>query len=206
MQKGDAPLQDIENIERIIGRPVISLETANKLGKVTDLLADPLSGQLAGLCVRREDGSYALASILDMHEIGPDAVMVESDTSLVLAEASPLNTLPKAKKNLTGVKVVTEHGQVLGAISNLYLCFAKRPIFIYEVRASLIDKLLGRASYVPASLSCAFSQDRSSLVVTGVSDDLDTTVASAAERILGPYHIQPEQAAVFDIHVRTHSS
>lgn len=197
-------MQDVENIERIIGRPVISLESANKLGKVSDLLADPLSGHLAGLCVQREDGSQALASILDMHEIGPDAVMVESDTSLVLAEASPLNTLPKAKKNLVGVKVITEHGQVMGSISNLHLCFGKRPVFIYEVRASLVDRLLGRATYIPASLSCAFSEDRSSLVVTGSPDDMDTSVEAAAERVLGPYHLQPEQTPIFDIRVRTH--
>ncbi len=197
-------MQDVENIQRIIGRAVVSLETANKLGKVTDLLVDPLSGQLAGLCAQREDESYALASILDMHEIGPDAVMVEGDTSLVLTEASPLNKLPKAKGDLIGVKVVTDHGQVLGSISNLYLYLGKRPVFIYEVRSSLIDKLLGREIYFPASLISAFAADRKSVLVRGSAEDMDHNVETAAERLLGPYELL-RQTPVFDVRVRTHT-
>src|SRR6185503_15349442 len=113
-------MDTVENIEKLIGRPVISLETANTLGRVADLLADPLSGQLAGFSVQRVDQSYALASVLDVQGIGPAAVMLEGDHSLVLVDASPLNTLPQARQNLIGVKVFTEQGLQLGEISNLY--------------------------------------------------------------------------------------
>ena len=160
-------LNNVENIEKIIGRAVISLETANALGRIDDLLVDPLSGHLTGFFVQRLDQSYALASIIDVHGIGPDAVMVEGDQSLVLVDASPLNTLPRAKQNLVGVKVITEHGLRLGEISNLYLCIDDRPAFIYEVRSSLFDKLLGRAFYFAASLGSAFADDGTSLIVTG---------------------------------------
>ena len=197
-------MQNVENIEGIIGRAVISLETANKLGKVADLLTDPLSGLLAGLSVQREDESYGLASVLDMHEIGPDAVMIDSDVALVLTEASPLNKLPRAKKDLVGVKVLTDHGQLLGAISNLYLCLGKRPVFIYEVRSSLIDKLLGREVYFAATQSCALSEDRTALVVTGNPAEMDHSVKAAAERLLGPYDV-PLHQTVFDVRVRSHT-
>ena len=57
-------MDNVENIQELIGREVISLETANKLGRVADLLVDTLAGQLAGFAVRRPDDTIALASVL----------------------------------------------------------------------------------------------------------------------------------------------
>jgi uncharacterized protein YrrD len=198
-------LNNVQNIEQLIGRPVVSLETANKLGHVADLLVDPISGQLAGFLVQRLDESYTLASTLDVHGIGPNAIIVEHDQSLVLADASPLKTLTKAKADLIGVKVITEQGQLLGNISNLYLCVVKRPVFIYEVRSSLFDKLLGRAFYFAASLGCAFSDDATVLVVTGGPENMYHRLESAAERLLGPYNRDVRQNAPVHVEVRSHS-
>jgi uncharacterized protein YrrD len=198
-------LNNVQKIEQIIGRAIISLETANTLGHVADLLADPLSGQLAGFSVQRLDESFALVSMLDIHDMGSDAIIVERDGSLVPSDESPVKTLPKAKENLTGVKVITEHGQLLGNISNLYLCFDKTPAFIYEVRSSLFDKLLGRAFYFAASLGCAFSDDRTALVVKGGPEDMHHRLETAAERLLGPHQIGFKQTSGIHIEVRSHA-
>jgi len=197
-------LDKVQNIEQIIGRPVVSLETANKLGHIADLLADPLSGQLAGFSVHRVDESYALTSILDVHDIGPDAIIVERDQSLAPVDDSSLKTLPKAKGNLIGVKVITEHGQLLGNISKLYLCVDNRPVFLYEVRSSLFDKLLGHAFYFAASLGCAFSDDGTALVVTGGPENMYHRLEAAAERLLAPYNADFKQRSGIHIEVRSH--
>jgi uncharacterized protein YrrD len=199
-----AKLNNIENVQKLIGREVISLETANKLGRVADLLVDTLTGQLAGLSVRRPDNTIALVSVLDVHGIGPDAVVVELDQSLVLLEASPLSVLPKAKEDLTRVKVMTDRGQHLGSISNVFLCIDRRPTFIYEVRSSFIDALLGRAWYFAASLDCALSGDGASLVVTAGPEQMHDRLDGAAERVLGPYKL-PQQTSVVRVQVRTHA-
>ena len=198
-------MDNVENIEKLIGRAVVSLETANTLGRVADLLADPLSGQLAGFSVQRVDQSYALASVLDVQGIGPAAVMLEGEHSLVLVDASPLNTLPQAKQNLIGVKVITEQGLLLGEISNLYLCIDHRPAFIYEVRSSLFDKLLGRAFYFAASLGRAFSGDGTSLIVSADPETLDHTLAAAIDRLLPGRRITSLQAPAVRVEVRTHA-
>ena len=196
----------VERIDKLIGRVVVSLETANELGHVKDLLIDPVSGELTGLAVIRAAGeNEALASILDVHGIGPDAVVVDGDQSLVLTEASPLNTMPRAKADLIDVRVLTEHGQLLGTIANLFLCINKRPSFIYEVRSSLIDKLLGRAFYFAAALGCAFADDRSALVVTGDPEQMDHRVEAAAERLLGDYRSSVPSARRVHIEVRSHA-
>jgi uncharacterized protein YrrD len=197
-------LDSVENIQRLIGREVISLETANKLGRVADLLVDTLAGQLAGFSVRRPDSTIALASVLDIHGIGPDAVVVEHDQSLVLVDASPLNALPRAKDDLIGVKVMTDRGQHLGSISNVFLCVDKQATFIYEVRSSFFDALLGRAWYFAASLGCALSEDGASLVVTAGSEQMHDRLEGAAERVLGPYRL-PEQTTSVRVEVRTHA-
>jgi uncharacterized protein YrrD len=195
----------VERIDKLIGRPVVSLETANLLGSVADLLVDPLSGELAGLSVKRQgDDDEALVSILDVHGIGADAVIVEADHSLVLAAASPLNTAPRAFADMVNVKVLTEHGQLLGNIANLYLCLDTPPTFIYEVRSSLFDKLLGRAFYFAASLGCAFAADRSALVVTAEPTEMDHRVEAAAERLSGIFS-PASRAPVFTVQVRTHA-
>jgi uncharacterized protein YrrD len=199
-------MDNVENIEKLIGRPVVSLETANTLGRVADLLADPLSGQLAGFSVQRVDQSYALVSILDVQGIGPAAVMLEGDHSLVLVDASPLQTLPRAKQNLIGVKIITEQGLLLGEISNLYLCIDHRPAFIYEVRSSLFDKLLGRAFYFAASLGRAFSGDGTSLIVTADPETLDHSLAAAIDRLMPGRRITSlHQTPAVHVEVRTHA-
>ena len=197
-------MDNIENVQKLIGREVISLETANKLGRVADLLVDTLAGLLAGFSVRRADNMIALASILDVHGIGPDAVVVEHDQSLVLVDASPLNALPRAKDDLIGVKVMTDGGQHIGSISNVFLCVDKQPTFIYEVRSSFVDALLGRASYFAASLGCALSEDGASLVVTAGQEQMHDRLEDAAERVLGPFRLAEHTASV-RVEVRTHA-
>lgn len=196
-------MDNVEKIEQIIGRGIISLETANKLGHVADLLADPLTGKLAGFSVQRLDESVALVGTPDVHDIGPDAIIVERDDSLVPVDESPAKTLPKGKENLIGVKVITEHGHLLGNISNVFLCLDETPAFIYEVRSSLFDKLLGRAIYFAASLGCAFSDDQTALVVTGAPEDMHHKLETAADRLLGPHQIGFKPTSGIHIEVRS---
>ena len=196
----------VEKIDRLIGRPVVSLETANNLGQINDLLIDPLSGKLAGVVVKRTlDNNESLVSNRDVHGIGPDALVVEAEHSLVLSAASPLNTLTRAQGNLVGVKVMTDQGQLLGSIANIFICHDQRPIFIYEVRSSIIDKLLGRAFYFPAALACAYADDRSALVISGDPEQMDNCVEAAAKRL--GYHnsaISPSRAVPVEVQSPAH--
>jgi uncharacterized protein YrrD len=195
----------VERIDKFVGRAVLSLETANQLGEIRDLLIDPISGELAGLAVKRSaDDANTLVSILDIHGIGPDAVIVEGDQSLVLAAASPLSTLPSGLANLVDVKVVTEHGRLLGNIANVFLCLEQRPVFIYEVRSSLFDKLLGRALFFAASFTCAFSDDRSAMVISAEVAEMDHHLEEAAQRVrrlIAP----ASRAPVLKVEVHTHA-
>ena len=95
---------------------------------------------MAGLSVQQLDESYALVDNHEIHSIGPDAVMVDDNESLISPEQSEIKSLPQAKNELVGVTVITEGGQVMVKIANLFIHPAETaihpgetPVFIYEV-------------------------------------------------------------------------
>lgn len=176
----------VQHINDLIGRAVLSVETANKLGIVHDLVIDALEGQLAGLSVLTSDQREVLVTLREIHSIGPDAVMLESERSLVAAERSPIQTFPLAKNNLTGVKVISQGGELLGEIANIYIHLADTSLLIYEVRSSIVDKLLGHALYFPASSACAFSEGAERLIVSGDIEKADRTLDAVTTRLCKP--------------------
>ena len=180
-------MKNIQHIDDLIGRAVLSLGSANKLGQVHDLIVHPTNGEMVGLSVEISDQSHFLVSKEEIHSIGPDAVMVQSDQSLVPPDQSQLKAFPFARNGLVGVKVITEDGKLLGEIANVYVHIEEtKSLFIYEVRSSILDKLLGHALYFPASSGCAFADDASRLVVSNDTERADRKLEAIASRLFSP--------------------
>jgi uncharacterized protein YrrD len=178
---------NVNSIVLLIGRTVLSRATGNKLGPIHDLLVNPVEGDLAGLAVQMPDQSLRLVDYREIYSFGPDAVMINSDESATPALASPLKALPLAKHQLVGVKVITEGGKVLGQIVNVYIHLAETSLLIYEVRTSLLDKILGHTLYFPASQGRALSEDAARLVVSDdTAEKADHTLDALAARLFGP--------------------
>jgi uncharacterized protein YrrD len=178
---------NINSIAILIGRIVLSRATANKLGPIHDLIVDPIKGELAGLAVQMPDETLRLIDYREIYSFGPDAVMINSDESATQAQDSALQGLPLAKQHLMGVKVITEVGKVLGQIANIYIRLAETSPLFYEVRSSLLDKLLGHSLYFPASFGCALSEDAARLVVANdAAEKADHTLEALATRLFGP--------------------
>jgi uncharacterized protein YrrD len=183
---------NVHSVDFFIGRPVVSRATANLVGQTHDLLVDVARGALAGLCARLADATLRLVDYGEIYSFGPDAVMINGDASAVPVEVSPLRVLPLAKSNLVGVNVVTEGGRLLGQVANLYLHLAETLLLVYEVRASLLDKLLGHALFFPASQARAISADFARIVVADDTPErADHTLAALAARLFGPQREDP---------------
>lgn len=177
---------NIHSISVLTGRTVLSRATANKLGQVHDLVIDPTKGELAGISLRIDDQSLRLVEYGEVYSIGPDAVMVRNEESALPPESSPIKSLPLALNSLVEVKVITENGQLLGQIANIYIHLVETPSIIYEVRSSILDKLLGNSLYFPAALGRAFSSDNSRLVVSNDAASADHNLNSLAAHLFGP--------------------
>ena len=197
-------MKNFAEIGSIIGRPVIAVETANRLGVVSDLIVDPHSGELAGLAIRRPDENHSVVSIIDVHSVGPHAIMVDGERSLLLS-GSQLNSLPKARTDLIGVKVLTDQGQLLGKIFRVFIRLTPPHAFVYEFRSSILDKLLGHALYFPASLGGALSADTTAFVVNGDTGKMAHSLDFAAQQLSGAYDPRLCQPSGLRIEVRTHT-
>jgi uncharacterized protein YrrD len=194
-------MSDIQDLEVLIGRSVLSLDSANKLGEVYDIVVHPTAGDLIGLCVQIPDQSLLLVEQEEIHSIGPDAVMVQSDQSLEPLDQSPLKSLPLAKNGLIGVEVVTEDGKSLGEIANIYFHLENTSgFFIYEVRSSILDKILGHSLYFPASFGRAFADDGTRLVVSNDTENADRKLDAVVARLFPP----PSANVMPEISVRSH--
>lgn len=174
-------------VDTFVGRNVLSRATANKQGQVHDLIVSPVEDTLAGVAVKMVDSSLRYVESGEIYSIGPDAVMVNNDSSALPPESSPVKDLPLALNKLVGSEVITEGGKVLGSIAGVFMHLVEEPVLIYEVRSSLLDKLLGHALFFPASQGKAFSAGDARLVVANdTAEKADNSLAALAARLFGP--------------------
>jgi uncharacterized protein YrrD len=104
------------------GLAVVDVSGGRKLGAVSDLVISPDDGRIVAITLRGGlfggGGSYVAAG--DVRSIGPDALTVEGDQVLRPESEMPdeLRKARDASQSLTGKKVVTENGTLLGTVSD----------------------------------------------------------------------------------------
>jgi len=157
-------LRDVTPINSLKGKTLISLATGNKLGRVENVFIDPVNGVLHSLTVAGGAGPAGWIAYDRIYSFGRDAIMAESEEAVTPPDSALIGG-GRNSNELFGTKVIAESGQVLGDISNIFVTLAPRPFVIYEVRESLLDKLLGRGFYIPASAGHALSEDGERLLV-----------------------------------------
>jgi uncharacterized protein YrrD len=174
-------------VDAVIGMPILSRVTGNKLGTVHDLIIDPLSGNLGGVVLHRLDGSEGVLHYGDISSFGKDAVMAHADDVVSSPREGELTQTPCTKRDIVGAQIITEDGNLIGRIANIHVHLAPPPIAIYEVRESLLDKILGRVLYVPASFARALSGDAERILVPDDALDISaSTIGELADRFLAP--------------------
>jgi hypothetical protein len=136
--------------------------------------------------VNMSDGSLQYVEASEIYSIGPDAVMLNNDRSALPPESSPVKDLPPALNKLTGAEVITEGGSTLGYIANVFMRLVEEPVLIYEARSSILDKLLKRALFFPASFARAYSaSDARLVVVEDTAEKAEGTLDALADRLFG---------------------
>lgn len=119
------------------GRSVVDIEAAKKLGEVAALLIDLPGSRIAGLVIAPGKGFMGSRRDLflpadTVHSIGPDAIMVlgPQTTGDEFAYLTALTALPRLS-DLTGRKVVTESGVLLGELTDVLLDERDRSLIGY---------------------------------------------------------------------------
>ncbi|HSK72903.1 MAG TPA: hypothetical protein VK892_14475, partial [Pyrinomonadaceae bacterium] len=125
----------------------------------------PIEGLLKGVTIEAPNGKIGGIDYKDIFSFGEDAVMANADSSVVPLEKGWVENHSHAKKHLLGTNVITEGGKLLGQIGNIYVRLMSPPIAIYEIRESVLDKLLGRNVFIFASAGTALSSNAERIVV-----------------------------------------
>jgi uncharacterized protein YrrD len=115
------------------GRAVVSLDNAQKMGEVEDLMVEPVSRHIVSLKVRT--GLFSAAQFVpagEVKNVGVDAVTIAAHAGPAPQSAEGAPPLVELTRIL-GNKVVTDAGTLVGELRDVLLDWANLTITGYEV-------------------------------------------------------------------------
>lgn len=146
----------------ILGKPVVSYQTGERLDTVKDLVFDQNNNQLLGLLLE-EPGWLSSAKVIllkNVQAIGPDAVIVPSKDSIVNAnEITVIENILKHNNILKGTHIMTTDGRDLGTMIDLYFDEKTGSVEGYEVSGGLFADAYSGRSFVPAIQTLKIGED-----------------------------------------------
>jgi uncharacterized protein YrrD len=176
-------VKDVIEIDKIVGMPVMSRATGNKLGEVYDLYIDPAQGILMGITIKAPNGKLGGIDYKNVYSFGKDAVMVNDESLITVLTDEWVAQHPHAKKHLIGTNVLTEGGNHLGEIGNIFVRLTSPPAVVYEMRGSMWDKLMGRNMFIYAAHAGALSSNAERMIVP---DAVVNNAASNLSELINP--------------------
>lgn len=111
------------HLNDLVGRAIVDLEKAEKVGHVDDVVLDPEGCRVAALVVGSGQsflggGTRSLIDAASVHSIGPDAVTIHGAGLPV--EPGGLEHLPR-RRDVVGRKVVGQTGKMFGHIRDVLI-------------------------------------------------------------------------------------
>ena len=132
--------------DELNGRGVVALSTAEKIGRVDDVLFDAQYRRVLGFRVKK-GGLFGQTEVLLR-----DSVTAVGDAALTVPSPDVINDEGRfaelahaaALSQVDGTKVVTEGGDLLGTIAHLEVDDDARTVTAYTLASSLTDRVLRR--------------------------------------------------------------
>src|SRR5262245_63211310 len=122
------------------GMSLLAADTGAKLGEIRDAVIQPIEGRVMGVVVRTPDGDELRLRISDII-IGQDAVMTSWESFEIAGNyAGEMARGVRAIDQMIGSKVVTEDGNLLGRVSEVYIRVDK-PQAVYRIAESTLQKV-----------------------------------------------------------------
>src|SRR5215467_7629190 len=128
---------------QLIGRAVIDMEAAERLGKIKEIIVQRDGERVAGFIVVHGEtivgtgGKRRMIPASAVYSIGPDAMTVRGSAMQELAE---LDSLPRMS-DIIGHKMVTQSGRLLGVIDDMLINGADGSIVGFVVGEGVRSKL-----------------------------------------------------------------
>src|SRR5437762_11408275 len=129
---------------QLVGRAVIDMEAAERLGKIKEIIVQRDGERVAGfVAVHGETivgtgGTRRMIPASALHSIGPDAITVRG--SAMKQRPADLDNLPRMS-DVIGRKMVTRGGRLLGSIDDVLINGADGTIIGFSVGDAVRNKL-----------------------------------------------------------------
>jgi uncharacterized protein YrrD len=154
----------------VIGKPVITLDEGKKIHKIYDVLFDAEHKNILGFLLQ-EGGVFQKALVLPfagVKKIGTDAFTIERENVVVEAEQDErIKAVIKSHNTIKGKKVMTESGEFLGSVSDIFFNETSGEIVGYEVSGGMFSDAYSGKSFLPAPKTLTIGAD-----VVFVPDDV----------------------------------
>ena len=141
--------------KKLLGMPVLSLESGEKIGTVKDYIIDPQALKIAAILLERNGGWARETRIITFEHIknaGEHAITVGISKCAVRASAVPeIMSLAKQNTRLIGAKIITGQGNLLGTAEEFYFDPANGQIIALELSGHLLDTLFKGRGYLRAA-------------------------------------------------------
>ena len=128
---------------QLVGRAVIDMEAAERLGKIKEIIVQRDGERVAGFIVVHGEtivgtgGNRRLIPASAVYSIGPDAMTVRGSA---MQELTDLDNLPRMS-DIIGHKMVTQSGRLLGIIDDMLINRADGTIVGFVVGEGVRSKL-----------------------------------------------------------------
>jgi uncharacterized protein YrrD len=110
--------------KHIIGKPLVTIQHGEIIGRVKDVLIDPERYEVAALVVPGKLLSRKTMVLprSQVHVFGADVILVKSNEVMVRDDTlENVSSLIAARRQLKGQAVVTEQGLRVGIVDDLYI-------------------------------------------------------------------------------------
>jgi uncharacterized protein YrrD len=152
------------------GMSLLAVDTGEKLGEIRDAIIQPTEGRAIGVVVRTLDDDESRLRMADVI-IGADAVMTSWESFEHAGDrARELAGGVRAVDEMIGSKVVTEAGDLLGRISEVFIR-TDNPQTVYRVTESRIQKFFGGGFFLPGHVALSYAPDGARMIVPADTED-----------------------------------
>lgn len=120
----------------LTGRQVLTIDEGSSTGKVSGVLVNSVTGEVAALVVILNDTfeSPRAVPVSLVQGVGEDAVMIENSSALIeFAQSPELKAMGRLDSQIRGLPVITATGKSLGRVADLVISISTGRVEGYEI-------------------------------------------------------------------------
>ncbi len=148
--------------KELLGKNIVTIDTGQRVETVHDLVFDPQANQLLGLIVE-EGGWFRAAKAVRFESVrsfGEDAIMIPDQSAIIRAKDDDrLARVMDADLNLIGLTLLTESGQKLGRIVDVYFDERTGRVEGYEATGGFLSDLSQGRTFIPGPADIQIGTD-----------------------------------------------